>query len=58
VAQRRPVFSQTLVDYASGRLSYAAARRRLLWQFPRLLPRLAWLAMRKRSGIIREPQHG
>jgi flavin-dependent dehydrogenase len=48
VAQRRPVFSETLVDYASGRLSYYAARRRVLWQFPRLLPRLAWLALRGR----------
>jgi geranylgeranyl reductase family protein len=47
-AQHRPVFSETLVDYASGRLSYAVARRRLLWQFPRLLPRLAWLALRGR----------
>jgi hypothetical protein len=50
VAQRRPVFSETLVDYASGRLSYYAARRRVLWQFPRLLPRLAWLALRGRPA--------
>jgi geranylgeranyl reductase family protein len=50
VAQHRPVFSETLVDYASGRLSYAAARRRVLWQFPRLLPRLAWLALRGRPA--------
>lgn len=57
-AQTRPEFSRILVDYASGRLSYRAARRQLLWHFPRLLPRLAWLAMRRRSGIIREPQHG
>jgi flavin-dependent dehydrogenase len=50
VAGRRPVFSETLVDYASGRLSYSAARRRVLWQFPRLLPRLAWLALRGRPA--------
>jgi len=56
-AQTRPEFSETLVDYASGRLSYYAARRRLLWHFPKLLPRLALLAARA-SGIIRAPQHG
>ena len=59
VAQTQPEFSRLLVDYASGRLSYRAARRQLLWRFPRLLPRLAWLAVRRRhSDIIREPQHG
>jgi geranylgeranyl reductase family protein len=57
-AQTRPEFSRILVDYARGRLSYQAARRQLLWHFPRLLPRLAWLALRGRSDIIREPQHG
>jgi geranylgeranyl reductase family protein len=57
-AQRRPEFSEILVDYASGRLSYRAARRRLLWHFPKLLPQLAWQAIRGRSDIIREPQHG
>ncbi len=57
-AQRRPEFSEILVDYASGRLSYRAARRKLLWHFPKLLPRLAWQALRGRSDIIREPQHG
>jgi geranylgeranyl reductase family protein len=57
VAQTRPEFSETLVDYASGRLSYHAARRRLVWHFPRLLPRLALQAARA-SGIIRAPQHG
>jgi geranylgeranyl reductase family protein len=57
-AQARPEFSRILVDYASGRLSYHAARRQLLWHFPRLLPRLAWLAVRRRSDIIRQPQHG
>ena len=45
-ARTRPEFSEILVDYASGRLSYRAARRRLLWHFPRLLPRLAWLALK------------
>lgn len=49
-ARTRPVFSETLVDYASGRLSYRAARRRLLWHFPRLLPRLAWIALRGRPA--------
>src|SRR5688500_13819012 len=57
VAQTRPEFSEILVDYASGRLSYYAARRRLLWHFPRLLPRLALQAARA-SGILRAPQHG
>ena len=57
-AQARPEFSRILVDYASGRLTYHAARRQLLWHFPRLLPRLAWLAVRRRSDIIRQPQHG
>ncbi len=33
----------------SGRLSYRAARRRMLWHFPRLLPRLTWVALRSRS---------
>ena len=45
-----------LVDYASGRLSYRAARRRLLWHFPRLLPRLAWLALRAAAGWPRRPR--
>lgn len=44
-ANARPEFSRILVDYASGRLSYHAARRRLLWHFPRLLPRLARIAL-------------
>jgi geranylgeranyl reductase family protein len=57
-AQTRPEFSRILVDYASGRLTYRAARRQLLWHFPRLLPRLAWLAVRRRSDIVHEPQHG
>jgi len=56
-ARKRPEFSEILVDYASGRLSYRAARRRLLWHFPKLLPQLAWQALRGRPGIIREPQH-
>ncbi len=57
-AKTRPEFSEILVDYASGRLSYRAARRRLLWHFPKLLPQIAWQAIRGRSDIIHEPQHG
>lgn len=57
-AQTRPEFSRILVDYARGLIPYRAARRQLLWHFPRLLPRLAWLAVRRRSDIVREPQHG
>jgi geranylgeranyl reductase family protein len=53
-AKARPEFSRILVDYASGRLSYRAARRRLLWYFPRLLPRLVRLAMYN----SRTPLHG
>src|SRR5262245_52775530 len=49
-ANARPEFSEILVDYASGRLSYRAARRRLLWHFPRLLPRLAMIAFRGRGA--------
>jgi len=48
-ANVRPEFSRILVDYASGRLSYRAARRRLLWYFPRLLPRLARIALTEKS---------
>ncbi|HXT32411.1 MAG TPA: geranylgeranyl reductase family protein, partial [Vicinamibacterales bacterium] len=33
-ARTRPEFPRILVDYASGRLSYGAARRRMLWHFP------------------------
>ncbi len=51
-ANARPEFSRILVDYASGRLSYRAARRRLLWQFPRLLPRLARIALKTRAASI------
>ena len=54
-AQKQPEFSRILVDYASGRLSYRAARRQLLWRFPRLLPRLAWIAMRRRSEAHTTP---
>ena len=54
-AQSQPEFSRILVDYASGRLSYRAARRQLLWRFPRLLPRLAWIAMRQRSEAHAAP---
>jgi flavin-dependent dehydrogenase len=49
-ANLRPEFSRLLVDYASGRISYRAARRRMLWHFPRLGPRLAWVAMRPRPA--------
>jgi geranylgeranyl reductase family protein len=49
-AKARPEFPRILVDYASGRLSYRAARRRMLWHFPRLLPRLAWVALRGRPS--------
>jgi geranylgeranyl reductase family protein len=49
-AKARPEFSRILVDYASGRLSYHAARRRLLWHFPKLLPRLAMIALRDRNA--------
>jgi geranylgeranyl reductase family protein len=49
-ARTRPVFPETLVEYASGRLPYRAARRRMLWHFPRLLPKLAWAAMRARPS--------
>ena len=49
-ANARPEFSRILVDYASGRLSYRAARRRLLWHFPRLLPRLARIALGAKSN--------
>jgi geranylgeranyl reductase family protein len=51
-AQTQPEFSRILVDYASGRLPYRAARRQLLWRFPRLLPRLAWIAVRGRGETI------
>ncbi|MGH9410442.1 MAG: NAD(P)/FAD-dependent oxidoreductase [Vicinamibacterales bacterium] len=47
-AKARREFSEVLVDYASGRLSYRAARRRVLWYFPRLLPRLLRLAFAPR----------
>jgi len=50
VARTRPVFAGTLIDYASGRLTYHAARRRLLWHFPRLLPRLLRIALRPRPA--------
>jgi flavin-dependent dehydrogenase len=56
-ARTRPEFSEILVDYASGRLSYRAARRRLLWHFPKLLPQLVWQALRGRPETMREPQH-
>ncbi len=49
-AKAYPEFSRLLVDYACGRLSYRAARIRLLWRFPRLLPRLAWIALRPRPA--------
>ena len=45
-ANSRPEFSRWLVDYASGRLSYTQARRRVVSRFPRLLPKLAWVAWR------------
>ncbi|HEX6462848.1 MAG TPA: geranylgeranyl reductase family protein [Vicinamibacterales bacterium] len=51
-AKTRPEFSRILVDYASGRLSYHAARRRMLWFFPRLLPRLARIAMNTRAAAV------
>jgi geranylgeranyl reductase family protein len=54
VARTRPEFAETLIDYASGRLSYSAARRRMLWHFPRLLPRLAWMALRARPAVRAE----
>jgi hypothetical protein len=50
-ANVRPEFSRLLVDYASGRLSYRTARRRLLWYFPRLAPRLAWIALKAKPAV-------
>ena len=43
-ANSRPDYAQWLVDYASGRLSYAAVRRRLIARVPTLVPALAWTA--------------
>jgi flavin-dependent dehydrogenase len=61
-ANGHPEFARILVDYGSGRLSYRAARRRLLWHFPRLLPRLAMVAWRSRRARAAynpaEAQHG
>jgi geranylgeranyl reductase family protein len=54
-ANARREFSEILVEYASGRLPYRAARRRLLWHFPRLLPRLALIAFRGRRREAAEP---
>ena len=51
-ANARPEFPRILFDYASGRLSYRAARRRMLWQFPRLLPRLARHAFSQRDAPL------
>jgi flavin-dependent dehydrogenase len=48
IARTHAAFAGILLAYASGRLSYRAARRRLMWHFPRLLPRLAWIALRGR----------
>jgi geranylgeranyl reductase family protein len=45
-ANSRPEFSQWLVDYASGRMTDLEARRRLVSRFPRLVPKLAWVAWR------------
>jgi geranylgeranyl reductase family protein len=60
-ASTHRAFADTLVDYGSGRLSYRAARRRLLWHFPRLLPRLALVAWRSRRAAAYQPpaaEHG
>jgi flavin-dependent dehydrogenase len=61
-ANAHPAFAEILVDYGSGRLSYRAARRRLLWHFPRLLPRLAMVAWRDRrrrpAYNPAAPEHG
>jgi geranylgeranyl reductase family protein len=51
-ANTRPEFPAILVDYASGRVSYGEARRRLLWLFPRLLPRLAWMTLRRGTSTL------
>ncbi len=51
-ANARPEFSQLLVAYARGIITYRAARRQLLWHFPRLLPRLTWLALRPPTADI------
>jgi geranylgeranyl reductase family protein len=50
-----PEFSRLLIEYATGRLSYHAARRRLLWRFPRLVPRLAWVALRPKAAAAATP---
>ena len=51
-ANARPEFSRLLVDYASGRITYRAARRRMLWHFPRLAPKLAWVAFGPRPAPV------
>jgi geranylgeranyl reductase family protein len=40
-----PEAAQTIIAYASGALSYAQARRRLVTRFPRVLTRLARIAL-------------
>jgi hypothetical protein len=45
-ANTRPEFARWLVEYASGRLSYRQARRRLVARFPKLVPKLALVAWR------------
>ena len=47
-ANSRPDYAQWLVDYASGRLSYASVRRRLVARVPMLVPALAWTAWKAR----------
>jgi geranylgeranyl reductase family protein len=42
-ANAYPEFAELFVDYATGRLSYRAARRRFIRRFPRVAARLAWL---------------
>lgn len=43
-----PWLSTLIVDYASGRVSYRDARRRVLAASPKTAAKLAWLMMRKR----------
>jgi len=52
-----PEFAALLIGYATGRLTYRAARREFMRRFPSLALRFAWLALRAKGEGSRQGRY-
>ena len=56
-ANAYPEFAALLIGYATGRLTYRAARREFMRRFPSLALRFAWLALRAKGEGSRQGRY-